>query len=171
MLIKPLILTLPILLEGCAGSFACKGLPQFPSCKSATEAYKATDRPLRKEQISDPQDSDLIVSASQGKDSPTVSSPVTDREGAKTLKIWFAPFEDEEGNLMSARYVIAEVEPKRWRLGGISQPVPKRLVPLQVASIAPAPQGVTPDQPRGPLFPMKGSTPRFQIEDVDYQEP
>lgn len=39
------------------------------------------------------------------------------REPAKVMRIYFTPWEDEQGDLNMAGYVLSEVEPRKWTVG------------------------------------------------------
>ncbi len=143
-----LLLLIPLLFEGCtAGSFGCKGFPNSPICKSAVQAYKATDVANPKNPIdAEGNDTSPLAAApsvpeTQGV-TPTVSPKVQDpsavRTPPKVLRIWIAPWEDSDGDLQAPSYVFTELEPRRWIIGnpgGSSYPT---LKPLQVAARKPS---------------------------------
>jgi conjugal transfer pilus assembly protein TraV len=166
-------LCLLLVLPGCAGSFACKGLPQFPSCKSATEAYRATDRTPPKSVLPESVETESpeALVESPGSHRPTANG--LERSQAKTLRIWMAPYEDEAGDWVGARYIVAEIEPRRWRMSGATQPIPRRMAPIQMAALHPStPEGRSSSPAGFPLFKARTPPePRMRIEDVDYAEP
>lgn len=53
------------------------------------------------------------------------------RTPARVLRIWMAPWEDSNGNLMLSGYVYTEVEPRRWQVGGTAAQGPRQLQPVQ----------------------------------------
>lgn len=170
---KPiLILTFPLILQGCASAFACKGFPQFSACKSATQAYRATNK------AGPPEYSPEDASGSNDRQSSWQAGPVSagspriDRVPAQTLKIWHAPYEDDEGDLVGSSTILTEIEPRRWRMGQTQMPVPRRLAPLQLTSTQ-HPQAPTSAEDRGgfPLFPSAQGPRRLHVEEVDYREP
>lgn len=170
---KPaLILMLALNLSGCAHSFACKGFPQFAACKSATQAYRATEKgaPPGYYQATDSGESEssmtLPRSRASGGDLHAERSP------AQTLKIWQAPYEDEHGDLVGSSTVLTEIEPRRWRMSQSHAPVPRRLLPLKVASSQRTPPEPS-DEDRGgfPLFQSSQGPRRLHVEEVDYREP
>ncbi|MEY4683802.1 MAG: hypothetical protein RLZ25_261 [Pseudomonadota bacterium] len=170
---KLLLALLPALaLTGCAHAFACKGFPQFSACKSATQAYRSTNKGAPPEYVND-----LPVDAVDGL--PQISRQIAqpgeshaERGPARTLKIWQAPFEDAEGDLIGSSTILTEVEPRRWRMGQTQTPVPRRLLPLQVtASQRPPAQPPSEDRGGFPLFPSTQGARRLHVEEVDYREP
>lgn len=156
----------PLLLGGCtAGSFGCKGFPNSPICKSAVQAYKATDVANPKYPM-DAEGSDTSplaaapsVPETQGVTStlsPKVQDPSAVRTPPKVLRIWIAPWEDSDGDLQAPSYVFTELEPRRWIIGNPSGPSVPTLKPLQVAARKSA-QTPNPDALPEPL---KGQNPR-----------
>jgi len=160
------LLILPFLFEGCtAGSFGCKGFPNSPICKSAVQAYKATDVANPKNPL-DAEGNDTLplavapsVPETQGSIptlSPKMQDPSAVRTPPKVLRIWIAPWEDSDGDLQAPSYVFTELEPRRWMIGnpgGSSYPT---LKPLQVA-VRKASQ---PNRPESLADPLKGHSPR-----------
>lgn len=60
--------------------------------------------------------------------------PVPIRTPAQVMRIWVAPWEDTNGDLIVSGYIYTEIEPRRWVIGeGVphSEPV---LRPLQTVS-------------------------------------
>jgi conjugal transfer pilus assembly protein TraV len=57
--------------------------------------------------------------------------PVPIRTPAQVMRIWVAPWEDTNGDLIVTGYVYTEIEPRKWVIGeGTQQDVPM-LKPLQ----------------------------------------
>lgn len=120
-------LLLPVLLAGCAlGSsrYSCKGRPGAPLCRSMTEVYEKThdrealiklEREKHEAEVAD-QNAPPIAPLSPQPTVP-VEDPMPIRTPAKVMRIWIAPWEDEEGDLIASGYVYAEIEPRRWQVG------------------------------------------------------
>jgi len=162
-----LAMLLPLLIQGCASPFACKGFPQFSACKSASQAYRATDKVDPKEALKD-----APVEGLERRTESPASDLRVDRTQAQTLRIWQAPFEDDQGDLIGSSTLVTEIEPRRWRMGQNRMPVPRRLAPLQVATTPPAsPKSTTEDRGGFPLFPSPQGPRRLHVEEVDYREP
>ena len=68
------------------------------------------------------------------------------RTPAKVLRVWIAPWEDDAGRLHVPGYTYAEIEPRRWSIGG-SEPS---------ATASPA----TPRAPGAPASPRCSPRPR-----------
>lgn len=47
----------------------------------------------------------------------TTAREASYREPAKVMRIFFTPWEDEQGDLNMAGYVLSEVEPRKWTVG------------------------------------------------------
>jgi len=165
-------LTCALTLSGCANSFACKGFPQFAACKSATQAYRATNKgaPPEYAQESNAAEGDRHMPSPPGEAS--TGDFRAERSPAQTLKIWQAPYEDEHGDLIGSSTILTEVEPRRWRMSQTQTPVPRRLLPLKVASSQrPPPQSASEDRGGFPLFQTSQGPRRLHVEEVDYREP
>ena len=119
-----ILLATTVALSGCT-TFGCKGFPSSPICKSAVDAYHDTDdRASSAEEV-----------ALQG--SPFLLGHPDALRGLKTdprvMRIWVAPWEDRDGDLQTASYLLTEPNRKPWQ----SDPKglhPERLHPLQVST-------------------------------------
>lgn len=118
-------LLLPVLLAGCAlGSsrYSCKGRPGTPLCRSVTEVYEKThtqEALVRLESDKDHDSPPPPPPSVQISPRPTVpiEDPLPIRTPAKVMRIWIAPWEDEDGDLIASGYVYTEIEPRRWQVG------------------------------------------------------
>ena len=129
------------LLEGCASTFGCKGFPNSPICKSAMEAYKATDGA----KVENPMEAQNLPldSARSGdpkghlaglKALPKMIEANAVRTPPKVMRIWIAPFEDSDGDLQVGGFVFTELEARRWLIGQPGGKGHPALRPLQVTS-------------------------------------
>lgn len=143
-----------LVLSGCStlnigeGDYSCPGMPSGVQCMSARDVYAATNdgnvpRPMRSEQA---QPEEGVLASSRVPTSSTSSGdvvidnyvtprlpdrPVPIRTPAQVMRIWVAPWEDTNGDLIVSGYVYTEIEPRRWVIGDgapRSEPV---LRPLQ----------------------------------------
>lgn len=162
-----LFILIACLIEGCAPTYSCKGFPNLAACKSATQAYKAT------QQIpAEPQEAETSRDLHTSSFLPPLS--MSERRDARTMKIWFAPYEDESGDLVGSRVVLSEIEPRRWTLGGSRHPIQKRLTPLDVSESQPRPERTTlasSDRGGFPLFPTSKGPRRLEVEEANDLEP
>tara|TARA_R110001583_G_scaffold118370_4_gene269726 strand:+ start:770 stop:1315 length:546 start_codon:yes stop_codon:yes gene_type:complete len=63
---------------------------------------------------------------------PNVNTdPIPVRTPAVVMKIWVAPWEDGNGDLITSGYVHTEVEPRRWQVGLPTSRTTTTLRPLQ----------------------------------------
>jgi conjugal transfer pilus assembly protein TraV len=139
-LILPLFLVLVALLSaGCATQYGCKGMPDDPQCLSTTEAYQVTDKALP--EPSKPEASKIEAVKAGGAVSlprhsrqpvPKIDDPTPIRTPAQVMRIWIAPWEDSDGDLMVSGYVYTELEPRRWMIGKSAPTVSPSLIPLQI---------------------------------------
>ena len=128
------VLACLIVFEGCAGSYGCKGFPNLPVCQSAVEAYHATNGPAMGNDPGAVRDTETM---SMVKGNALNDAIKAGRADPSILRIWMAPFEDEDGDLQSTRYVFTDLEPRRWTLGSGAQQQTIRLKPLQVSQRQP----------------------------------
>jgi conjugal transfer pilus assembly protein TraV len=114
-----------VVLGGCAvgqSKFSCPGMPEGVSCMSAREVYQATnnaDKLGTKYMNADgsygaPVENQLIQAALP---IPAIDRPIPIRSQAKVLRIWFAPWQTESGDLNVPGYAYTEIEPRRWNMG------------------------------------------------------
>lgn len=141
------LVCLAILINGCASQYGCKGMPDEPQCLSTTEAYLLTDKalpepakleatvqaglsehPERSELSAMPPSLPLVAKQPV----PKIDDPTPIRTPAQVMRIWIAPWEDAEGDLMVSNYVYTELEPRRWMIGKAAPTVSPSLIPLQV---------------------------------------
>lgn len=182
------------LIQGCATAYGCKGFPNSPICKSAVEAYKATEgsKPLNPVHP-DPEattDRPLVPAASGQKTgaaprnvtaklstpAESVKDPAMDpaavRTPPKVMRIWIAPWEDSDGDLQTPGFIFTELEPRRWVMGKPALRSHPTLTPLQVAARKPVtPTATAPTSMTDPLQAAspQGSKGRLQIEEPDYE--
>jgi conjugal transfer pilus assembly protein TraV len=139
-LILPVLVGLAVLLStGCATQYGCKGMPDDPQCLSTTEAYQVTDQALPEPAKSE---APKIAAVKAGAATdfprhtrqpvPKIDDPTPIRTPAQVMRIWIAPWEDSDGDLMVSGYVYTELEPRRWMIGKSAPTVSPSLVPLQI---------------------------------------
>jgi conjugal transfer pilus assembly protein TraV len=117
--------------QGCSwiglgqGNFSCPGGIEGVRCMSARQVYQATES------------SDYVKVASEddkkGESTsttplitgqrtsqvavPSIKQPIPIRTQAKVMRIWMAPWEDDDGDLHADGYLYTEIENRRWNLG------------------------------------------------------
>jgi conjugal transfer pilus assembly protein TraV len=139
-LILPLFLGWVVLLStGCATQYGCKGMPDDPQCLSTTEAYQVTDKALPEPPKPEPTKIAAVkADAATGfprharQPVPKIDDPTPIRTPAQVMRIWIAPWEDSDGDLMVSGYVYTELEPRRWMIGKSAPTVSPSLIPLQI---------------------------------------
>jgi len=152
-----LISIVSLLIAGCSSSgsdYACKGLSDGVTCMSARDVYQATDDPnfqtqLQRENAEKAKraSGDNSSSSDQGPSGTVVlrempgeqyvtprpaRNPLPIRTPATVMRIGFAPWEDEKGDLNVPGYIYTEIEPRRWEVGVEQPPQSPTLHPLQV---------------------------------------
>ena len=144
------VVLISILVSGCATTeYGCKGMPEDPKCLSTTEAYQLSDKalpdPMKMSEMNaaggNAQTDSTFTSSSINSLPPTpilqqpvpkIDDPTPIRTPAQVMRIWIAPWEDAEGDLMVSNYVYTEIEPRRWMIGKSAPTLSPSLVPLQV---------------------------------------
>ncbi|WAR43310.1 TraV family lipoprotein [Methylomonas rapida] len=121
---------------GCATQYGCQGMPDEPSCLSTTQAYQVTntaiaEAPPENSQNSESTSSPAIVPPLQ-QPVPKIEDPTPIRTPSQVMRIWIAPWEDADGDLMVSNYVYTELEPRRWMIGKAVPTSSTSLIPLQV---------------------------------------
>lgn len=162
---RKLFLLVPLLLAGCAlgsSKYSCKGRPGSPLCRSVTEVYEKTHNrdalvklEREKEEAPVPENTKTPAPAPLSpKPTVPVEDPLPIRTPAKVMRIWIAPWEDEDGDLIASGYVYTEIEPRRWQVGleGKAVSASKVLEPLNAGS------------PTAPLLPAEDAFGRGQPE-------
>lgn len=131
-------------LSGCVAKYGCKGMPDDPVCLSTTDAYKASNHA-----VSPPSSADTRKTRKTGKAAratpadavparwvraayPKIDDPTPIRTPSRVMRVWIAPWEDAEGDLMVSSYIYTELEPRRWMIGPAAPAVAPSLAPLQV---------------------------------------
>jgi conjugal transfer pilus assembly protein TraV len=138
--IRLVILGLIVFLSvGCATQYGCKGMPDSPQCLSTTEAYQVTDKALQ--ELSKPETPKIEAVKAEAiapfprharQPVPKIDDPTPIRAPAHVMRIWIAPWEDSDGDLMVSGYVYTELEPRRWMIGKSAPTVSPSLIPLQI---------------------------------------
>ena len=171
---KHLLLLMTVgLMPACSHKYTCKGYPDQPACLSATEAYLATDgKGAEAATTPDPQ------TARSGKDrAPLIPEGHSGgkiqagRSDSRLLRIWQAPYENAEGDLEGARYVLSEIEPRHWKIGTQGQPVLKRQAAPRALRKTEASGALSSDRGGFPLFPSSDGPTRLRVEEADDLEP
>ena len=129
------VVMITTLLSGCATPYGCKGMPDDPKCLSTTEAYQVTDNALPA-----PPKVSAAVKATVSSNMPNpqlqpvpkIDDPTPIRTPAQVMRIWIAPWEDSDGDLMVSNYVFTELEPRRWMIGKSAPTLSPSLIPLQI---------------------------------------
>jgi conjugal transfer pilus assembly protein TraV len=141
--IRLVILGLIVFLSvGCATQYGCKGMPDDPKCLSTTEAYQVTDKALPEPSKPETQKIEAVKAVKVGaiapfprharQPVPKIEDPTPIRTPAQVMRIWIAPWEDSDGDLMVSGYVYTELEPRRWMIGKSAPTVSTSLIPLQI---------------------------------------
>jgi len=153
-----------LVLSGCSmlntgkDEYGCPGMPGGVQCMSARDVYAATNdghvpRPIKPEAakvlanvekttgtpeaLSHTQDT-----AMDGYVAPNLPDrPIPIRTPAQVMRIWVAPWEDTNGDLIVTGYVYTEIEARRWVIGDSTPQTEPILHPLQ--TLKPEPKSAT----------------------------
>lgn len=129
-------------LSGCtlfdvgSSDYACPGMPEGFQCMSSRDVYAATNdgqvpRPMmageddhaehnghedHKPKSNLKQASgDIVIDTYVAPRLP--NKPIPIRTPAQVMRIWVAPWEDTNGDLIVTGYIYTEIEPRRWVVG------------------------------------------------------
>ncbi len=119
------------ILQGCSflgvgqGDFSCPGGIEGVRCMSARQVYQATESSDTVKMVSEDDKSDNKKNPDRNSGQshasqvavPSIKQPIPIRTQAKVMRIWMAPWEDEEGDLHADGYLYTEIESRRWNLG------------------------------------------------------
>jgi|TARA_R110000850_G_scaffold72729_1_gene159867 conjugal transfer pilus assembly protein TraV len=148
-------------LSGCSSlnigssEYACPGMPNGVQCMSARDVYAATNdgqvpRPMSPDEAEAKAEGNLDESG-QGAAAPgstrsagdevintyvaprLPNKPVPIRTPAQVMRIWVAPWEDTNGDLIVTGYIYTEIEPRRWVIGDSAPDSEPVIRPLQSA--------------------------------------
>ncbi|MFC6674123.1 type IV conjugative transfer system lipoprotein TraV [Marinobacterium aestuariivivens] len=133
--------------------YACPGMPSGVQCMSARDVYAATNdgqvpRPMSPEEIEATADSTPDKTGQRASPSSPLKSsgdevinnyvaprlpnkPVPIRTPAQVMRIWIAPWEDTNGDLIVTGYIYTEIEPRRWVIGDSTPESEPVIRPLQ----------------------------------------
>ena len=144
-----------LLSTGCATQYCCKGMPDDPKCLSTTEAYQVTDKALPEPPkvaaaVQPSVSGSKMSQPPQRQPAPKIDDPTPIRTPAQVMRIWIAPWEDSDGDLMVSNYVYTELEPRRWMIGKSAPTLSPSLVPLQIEQRSP--EKSLEREPAGPEF-------------------
>lgn len=124
--------------------YSCSGLPEGTRCMSAREVYNSSND--GKAPGSTSSNSGDEVHEYQGASSANnevyadfvaprlPNQPIPVRTPAKVMRIWVAPWEDTNGDLIVSGHIYTEIESRKWVLGDKlgSSETPSLFQPLQV---------------------------------------
>lgn len=134
------VLLIAISLAGCSAKYGCKGMPDDPTCMSAVEAYKATDKAKSTVHPAEAAGASSETAAATAMPEtlvepapvPKIDEPTPIRTPSKVMRIWVAPWEDGDGDLNVSGYVFTELEQRRWMIGKSAPAQSPSISPLQV---------------------------------------
>jgi conjugal transfer pilus assembly protein TraV len=134
------------LLNGCSflgigqGDFSCPGGVDGVRCMSARQVYQATESSDYVKTIAESDKSEtgkaIVIGHIQNGTSqvavPSIEQPIPIRTQAKVMRIWMAPWEDDDGDLHADGYMYTEIESRRWNLGDRFRSPGTAISPLSV---------------------------------------
>lgn len=137
-------------LSGCSlmsiggSNYACPGGIEGVRCMSARQVYQATESSdyvkvaaeLENDKKVGSQSATPITTGQPHTSQATVPSieqPIPIRTQAKVMRIWMAPWEDDDGDLHADGYLYTEIESRRWNLGERFKSPGIAISPLSVA--------------------------------------
>ena len=132
-----------LLMQGCSSlgigedEFSCPGKPGGAQCKSSWELYQMTNNGAvpASMKADDAEKESAETAAQGGVNEDYVNSsdadfivenyvaprlpdrPVPVRTPSQVMRIWIAPYDDTDGDIIVSGYAYTEIEPRRWTLG------------------------------------------------------
>ena len=170
------LLALCLAAAGCAigqSGYSCSGVPEGVQCKNAREvleASKGIDGPVTSAAVEQNTNDDGRHQANpvSGIVPEETAGAVPLRTPSRVMRIWYAPWENESGDLHVAKILYTEIEPRRWTIGKPVSARPRDITPLEPAkALPPAPGSAAPrpapspavsDEPSGTNVP-RGTKP------------
>lgn len=154
------------LMTGCSnGKFSCPGMPNGVICKTPSQVYEMTnsrDRlsadegggpgcgarcQERKRQAGGAGEASSRIG---GRLLQPINQPMPVREAPEVMRVWVAPYNDENDDLHWPSYVFTEITKRRWSIGEDAAGQAVILTPLQVeqsaSAEAPAEESEAPTQ-------------------------
>lgn len=157
-----------LLLAGCsslnigAEEYSCPGMPNGVQCMSARDVYASTNdgnvpRPMKPDEAEakakgEAESETTAVATNAGSGDPVIDTyvaprlpdrPIPIRTPAQVMRIWVAPWEDTNGDLIVTGYVYTEIEPRRWVIGDDTPQNEPVLRPLQTVQQEPKTETTT----------------------------
>lgn len=128
-----------VITSGCTTQYGCIGMPEEPQYLSTTQAYQVTNPALAEPSVDQdtPIEPQLQPNPPLQQPVPKIDDPTPIRTPSQVMRIWIAPWEDAEGDLMVSNYVYTELEPRRWVIGKSAPTISPSLIPLQVEQRSP----------------------------------
>lgn len=129
---------LAALMTGCTGfqsKYGCSGLPDGIVCKTPMQVYEQTnsddrigvyanmegEQPKKSKydngSSKTPTQAEQMVNLFAKPQFQAASSPMPVLEQPKVLRIWVAPWKDENETLNWSSYLFTEITPRRWNFG------------------------------------------------------
>ncbi len=140
------IAAVSVVLQGCSfmgigqGDYSCPGGVDGVRCLSARQVYQATESSDYVKTIAEPDkpekaNAGVIVGGINRTSQiavPSIEQPIPIRTQAKVMRIWMAPWEDDDGDLHADGYLYTEIESRRWNLGDRFRSPGTAISPLSV---------------------------------------
>lgn len=119
-----------------SGDYGCPGMPDGVQCMSARDVYTETNdgnvprsmtkKEAKKEAKKNKGDSstkntttinhgDSVINTYVAPNLP--NKPIPIRTPAQVMRIWVAPWEDTNGDLITTGYIYTEIEARKWVIG------------------------------------------------------
>jgi conjugal transfer pilus assembly protein TraV len=126
-------------------NYTCPGGVDGIRCMSARQVYQATEssdfvKPANTGSKDEKSTTATATSAGANYQQtsqiavPSIEQPVPIRTQAKVMRIWMAPWEDDDGDLHADGYLYTEIESRRWNLGERFKSPGGAISPLSIAT-------------------------------------
>lgn len=135
-----------VLLTGCSSfglgktEFSCPGGIDGVHCRSAREIYQAThhsDTVKADNKYDEAGDKQVSVHVKASPVLiPSIDQPIPIRTQPEVMRIWVAPWQDQDGDLHADGFIYTEIERRKWNLGGRIKSPAAILYPLNAKNTA-----------------------------------
>lgn len=143
-----------VLLSGCAtGNFGCPGMPDGVVCKRPSQVYAMTNESDRlggggggsatsgetcgkscQERKKSQRQAGEASALLRNKLLEPLAQPLPIREAPQVMRVWVAPYTDQNDDLHWPSFVYTEITKRRWSIGEEAAPEAVILTPMQVDS-------------------------------------
>ncbi len=141
--LRAIFILTTVLLTGCSAlgvgksEYSCPGGAEGVHCMSARQVYQATNssdevKPINGKPSAEDTVKKVILQRTSQSAVPRINQPLPIRTQARVMRIWMAPWEDDDGDLHADGFLYTEIEGRKWNLGERFDSPSETLKPLSI---------------------------------------